>query len=142
MTKLTRFNQSFFDDFFGEPTSTGYFVRPLHGDAITDKFKVDIKETPTSYVFHAELPGVKKEDLQITIDADKVTIAAEVKQYDQNTEDDKVVRSERYYGSVSRSFQLPVQVDESSSQAKYADGILDLTLTKKVNVGSKRIQVQ
>ena len=141
MSQLARLNRDLFNDFFAEPSS-GYFVRPLHGDAFADKFKVDIKETDKAYVFHAELPGVKKEDLHITIDGDRVNIGAEVKQYDQQSKDENVIRSERYFGSVSRSFQLPVMVDESSSEAKYEDGILDLTLSKKVNAGSKRIQVK
>lgn len=141
MSQLARLNKNIFNDFFGEPSS-GYFIRPLHGDAVVDKFKVDIKETEQAYVFHAELPGVKKEDLHITIDGDRVTIGAEVKQFDQQSKEENVIRSERYYGSVSRSFQLPVAVDENSSEAKYQDGILDLTLTKKVNAGSKRIQVK
>ena len=82
MSALTSLNRNLFGDFFEPSSSLGYFIRPLHGEALTDAFKVDVKETPTAYVLHAELPGVKKEDLHITVDASKVTISGEVRQYD------------------------------------------------------------
>ncbi len=141
MSALTSLNRNLFGDFF-EPSSLGYFIRPLHGEALTDAFKVDVKETPTAYVLHAELPGVKKEDLHITVDASKVTISGEVRQYDEEKKDEKIVRSERYFGSVMRSFQLPQEVDENLSDAKFENGILELTLAKKTSTGTKTIQVK
>lgn len=141
MSQLTRFNNNLFNDFFGDKGSLGYFVSPLHGESLPSKFKVDIKDSDNSYIFQAELPGIRKEDLLVTVDGSTVTIAAEIKQHDEQTKDDKVVRSERYFGSVSRSFQLPVDVDQDTANASYENGVLQLTLPKKQNLPGKRIEI-
>ncbi len=141
MSQLTRFPRNLFGDLMADAPSLGYLVRPLHGEGLPSEFKVDIKENPQSYVVHAELPGVNKEDLQVTVDQGVLTIAAEVKQHDRQTEDDKVVRSERYFGSVSRSFRLPLEVEQSAAKASYENGILELTLPKKQAQGGRRIEV-
>ena len=90
----------------------------------------------------AEIPGVKKEDIHITVDGGTVSITAEVRQSDEQKQDEKLVRSERYYGSVSRSFQLPVDIDQAQTKASYENGVLTLSLPKKSNAGSQRIQVE
>jgi HSP20 family protein len=143
MSQLTRFNSNnLFNDFFGDKGSLGYFVSPLHGEGLTSNFKVDIKDADNAYVFNAELPGVNKEDLHVTVDGSIVTIAAEIKQHDEQTKDEKIVRSERYFGSVSRSFQLPADVDQDTAKASYENGVLQLTLPKKINVAGKRIEIK
>lgn len=141
MSQLTRFPRNLFGDLMADAPSLGYLIRPLHGEGLPSEFKVDIKENPQSYVVHAELPGVNKEDLQVTVDQGVLTIATEVKQHDRQTEDDKVVRSERYFGSVSRSFRLPLEVEQSAAKASYENGILELTLPKKQAQGGRRIEV-
>ena len=142
MSQLTRFNNNPFNDFFGDKGSLGYFVSPLHGEGLTSNFKVDIKDSENSYVFHAELPGVSKDDLYVTVDGSTVTIAAEMKQHDEQTKDEKIVRSELYFGSVSRSFQLPVDVDQDTANASFENGVLQLTLPKKQNMPGKRIEIK
>lgn len=142
MSQLARLNNALLNEFFGDRRAQGYFVSPLHGEGITSSFKVDIKDTDKAYVFHAEIPGVKKEDLNLTVDGSTVTIAAEIKQHDQKTEEGQVVRSERYFGAVSRSFQLPVDVDQEHAEATYENGVLALTLPKKITVAGKRISVR
>ena len=142
MSQLSRFNSSLFNDFFNDKGSLGYFVSPLHGESLSSNFKVDIKDADISYEFHAELPGVRKEDIHVTVDGSTVTLAAEIKQHDEQSIDDKFVRSERYFGSVSRSFRLPVEVDQSTANASYENGILKLTLPKKINVSGNRIEVK
>lgn len=141
MSQLTRFNNNLFNDFFGDKGSLGYFVSPLHGENLPNNFKVDIKDSDNAYVFLAELPGVNKENLHITVDGSTVTIAAEIKQHGEESKDEKIVRSERYFGSVSRSFQLPVDVNQDTANASYENGVLKLTLPKKLNVVGKRIEV-
>ena len=79
MSQLARFNNALLNDFFGDRRTQGYFVSPLHGEGVASSFKVDIKDTDKAYVFHAEIPGVKKEDLNLTVDGSTVTIAAEIK---------------------------------------------------------------
>jgi HSP20 family protein len=143
MSQLSKFSSnSLFNDFLGERGSLGYFVSPLHGESLTSNFKVDIKDSVNTYVFHAELPGVTKDDLHVTVEGSTVTIAAEIKQHDEKTKDGKVLRSERYFCSVSRSFQLPVDVDQNTANASYENGVLELTLPKKLNNMGKRIEIR
>ena len=109
---------SLFDQLFKD-ISPGYFIKPLHGDPLPAQIKVDVKEDGNAYKVHAEIPGVRKEDIHVEIDGAFVTLRADVKQEDSQSKDEQVLRSERYYGSVARSFQLPVEVDEKSAGAKY-----------------------
>ena len=104
--------------------------------------KVDVTEKPEAFVVHAEIPGVAKEGIQVTIEGNQVTIAAEVKRESEQKEGDRVLRSERYYGAVYRSFVLPVELDETASQAKYEGGVLELTLAKKAQVAGRKLTIQ
>ena len=131
---------SLFDDIFKE-ISPGYYVRPLHGDPLPAQIKVDVKESGDAYTVQAEVPGVSKDDIHVAIDGNIVTLRAEVKQQDTKTEGERVLRSERYYGEVSRSFQLPVDIDDAKASAKYDSGVLSLTLPKKRGGGNKRLKV-
>jgi HSP20 family protein len=134
---------SLFDDFFRD-VAPAFYVRPLHGDALPSpaQIKIDIKENGTSYTVQAEVPGVAKDDIQVSVDRSIVTVRAEVKQEDTQNKDDKLLRSERYFGSVSRAFQLPQDVDESQAKAKYDNGVLTLTLPKKkVGNGAQRLRI-
>ena len=115
-------------------------VREARDSAVP--IKVDVVEKGEAYVVHAEVPGVKKEDIQVTIEGNQVTIAAEVKRESEQKEGDRVLRSERYYGAVYRSFVLPVELDETASQAKYEGGVLELTLAKKAQVAGRKLTVQ
>ena len=132
----------FFDEFFRD-FPLGYSIKPLHGDPLLspDKIKIDVKNNEKSFTVHAEMPGLNKEDIPVTIDGNVVTIQAEVKQQDADTEDGKLVHSERYYGSIQRSFALPAAVSESRAKAKYDNGILTLNLPKEAANGSKKIAI-
>lgn len=130
-----------FDDFFKD-VAPGFYVKPLHGDALPAQIKVDVKETPAAYTVLAELPGVPKEDIQVTVEGNVVTLRAEVKQVDRQTEGEKLLRSERYYGAVSRSFQMPVDLDDGAAKAKFDNGVLQLTLPKKVAVAGQRLTIE
>jgi len=132
---------SLFDDFFKD-VAPGFYVKPLHGDPLPAQIRVDVKETPTAYTVDAELPGVAKEDIQVTIEDDVVTLRAEVKQLDEQRDGQRVLRSERYYGSVSRAFQLPQRVDKDASKARYDNGVLHLTLPKKAAITGQRLTIE
>ena len=134
---------SLFDDFFKD-IAPGFYVRPLHGDGVPtpSQIKVDVKETDGGYTVHAEVPGVPKEDIQVSIEGNVVSLRAEVRQHDQKTEGEKVLRSERYFGSVARSFQLPVDVDAAQAKAKYDNGVLTLTLPKKQGGSAQRLSIE
>ena len=130
-----------FDDFFKD-VAPGFYVKPLHGDPLPAQIKVDVKETPAAYTVEAEIPGVAREDIHVTIEGPVVTLRAEVKQMDTQTDGEKVLRSERFFGSVARSFQLPQDLDESSAKAKYDNGVLRLTLPKKAAVAGQRLNIE
>ncbi|SDZ90951.1 MULTISPECIES: Hsp20/alpha crystallin family protein [Acidovorax] len=134
---------SLFDDFFKD-VAPGFYVRPLHGDGVPSpaQIKVDVKETDGGYTVQAEVPGVPKEDIHVAIDGNVVSLRAEVRQHDQKTEGEKVLRSERYFGSVARSFQLPVDVDATQAKAKYDNGVLTLTLPKKQGGSAQRLNIE
>ena len=134
---------SLFDDFFKD-IAPGFYVRPLHGDSLPapSQIKVDVKETEGGSTVQAEVPGVPKEDIHVSVEGNVVSLRAEVRQLDQKTEGEKVLRSERYYGSVARSFQLPADIDAAQAKAKYDNGILTLTLPKKLNNSSQRLNIE
>jgi HSP20 family protein len=121
----------------------GFFVRPIAFEGQAQmQIKMDVKENDDTYTVHAEIPGVKKEDINVTIEGNQVSISAEMKKEKEEKKGDKVLRSERYYGKVARSFTLAHDVDEAKSQAKYADGVLELTLPKKAGNSTKKLKVQ
>ena len=107
------------------------------------KMRLDVTENDQGYTVKADIPGVKKEDINVRIDGNVVQIDAEAKT-EKETKDkgDKVLRSERCYGTISRTFSLASDVDESGVQAKYADGVLTLELPKKAAASARKITIQ
>ncbi|MBK8337557.1 MAG: Hsp20 family protein [Sterolibacteriaceae bacterium] len=123
----------------------GFFVRPVEFNsqgAETPSIKIDVKENAEGYAVHAELPGIRKDDIHVAIDGAVVSVSAERKQEKEVKEGERVLRTKRYFGKVSRSFQLGAEIDESRSSAKFNDGVLELTLPKKTAVAAKRIEIQ
>jgi HSP20 family protein len=106
------------------------------------QIKVDVSEDDQAYRIHAEIPGAKKEDIKISIDGDVVSISAETRRQSEQKEGERIVRSERYYGTASRAFSLGGEVDESKCNAKYQDGVLELVLPKKAGGRVRQIAVQ
>lgn len=133
--------RSFFDEFFNH-AAPALYVKPLHGDGLPAQIRVDVKETPEAYTLQAEVPGVSRDDIQVNVDGKLVTLRAEIKQQDSQTEGGKLLRSERYYGAVSRSFQLPVDVDNTAARARYENGVLQLTLPKKTASAAQRLTIE
>lgn len=125
-----------FDDLF-----RGFF-RPVRMDRELPQFKMDVKEDDKAYTVHADLPGVKKEDIHITIEGNTVSVSAETRSESEQKEGEKVLKRERSYGKVTRSFSLATEVDEATASAKYNDGVLELVLPKKIAATSKRLTVQ
>jgi len=140
MANITRFDpfSDVFDDMFRR------MWRPVRweGEAVAPEIKVDVEENDKSYLVKAEIPGVKKEDIDVQIDGNMVTISAESKREKKVEEKGKVIRSERYYGSMLRSFSLGNDVDQAEATAKYTDGILELTLPKKATSAAKKLAVK
>lgn len=145
MNNLTRFNPfkrltSFdpfwdMDDMFSKP-----MLRPFlrEGMAMEPQIKMHVKEVNGDYRVKAEIPGVTKDDIHVTIDGNQVSISAEVKQEKEEKEGERVLCSERSYGMASRTFSLADEVDQSKVQAKYNNGVLELTLPKKIGASSRK----
>lgn len=137
MANITRFDP--FEDFF-----KGFFVRPIEfgNQPEAPSIKIDVKDQGEAYQVHAELPGIRKEDIHVNIDGAIVSISAERRQDKEVREGERVLRTERYFGKVSRSFQLGQDIDENKSSAKFVDGVLELTLPKKAAASAKRLAIQ
>lgn len=101
---------------------------------------VDIKETPEAFNIEAELPGMSKDDVKVTVQDGVLSIQGERK-HEEETNDKKHHRIERVYGSFLRRFTLPENVDENSIRANFKEGILSLTLTKSEPAEPKAIEV-
>lgn len=138
MANITRVDP--FDDLF-----RGFFVRPVdfnNAPAQPTSIKMDVKEQGDNYLVHAELPGVKKDDIHVVIDGNQVSISAETKQEKDVKDGDRVLRSERYFGKISRSFQLAQDLDDGAASAKFNDGVLELTLPKRTATATRRLNIE
>ena len=143
MTTLTRFNpfselrDPFSDDFF-----KGFALRPVYrlmeGEP---QMRLDLSEDDKNFFVKAEIPGVNKDDIKVSVDGNQVSASAEVRKEKEEKQGARLIRSERYYGSVSRSFTLDENVDQSAAQAKYENGVLQLTLPKKHNGQSHVLKI-
>jgi HSP20 family protein len=126
------------------------FIAPVAQAAAMSRFsedstispRIDVSENDKAYAIKAEMPGVKKEDVKVSIDGPRVTIEAEVKREEQKPEGENVVMSERSVRKYVRSFLLPTDVDDSAADARLEDGILALTLPKKQAAAAKRLTIQ
>lgn len=103
---------------------------------------IDVHEDVQRYTVHTELPGMKKEDTHVHVEGGIVSISAERRQEKEVKEGEKVLRTERRFGEVSRSFQLGTDVDEAHATAKYVDGLLELTLPKKTTTQAMRLKIE
>jgi HSP20 family protein len=143
MANVARFDpfNDIVDDLF-----KGFFVRPVAyeggSEYAASRLKVDVTEKNGAYLVAADLPGVKKEDIQVAIDGAQVTLSAEVKREKEAAEGERVLHTERVYGKVSRSFTLPQELDETKAEAKFRDGVLELTLPKKAATARRAITIQ
>jgi HSP20 family protein len=116
------------------------FLRPVMRRGFTGP-AMDVNETENAYELAIELPGVKKEAIQVGVYENTVTIGAEAAEEKAGNEEERWLLRERSFGKFSRNITLPEPVDEASSQARYADGVLYLTLQKKRASQIKRLTV-
>ena len=140
MANITRFDpfSTNLDDFF-----KGTFLRPvkLELDTPDMQIKMNVTRTDGGYTVDAEMPGVKKEDVHVTVDGALVTISGEVKKEKEEKKGEQVLRSERYFGKVERSFTLPQDIDEARVEAKYSDGVLKLTLPMREKSKARSVSI-
>jgi HSP20 family protein len=134
---LSRFEQgSPFDDFF-----RGFGLRPQWSDLEAPDVRVDVSENEGAYRVKAEMPGVDKNDIDVSISGNQVAISAEVKRESKKKDDERDICTERYYGQVYRSFSLPDEVDSSKASAHYESGVLTLELPKKGNGSARKLTI-
>jgi HSP20 family protein len=142
MSNITRFDpfNELVDDLF-----KGYLVRPMGyepREAVAPRMKVDVAEKNGAYLVTAEIPGVKKEDIQVAVDGTQVTLTAQVKREREAAQDERVLHVERAFGKAVRSFTLPQELVEEKVEEKYRDGVLELTLPKKAAAARMQISIQ
>ena len=142
MANITRYSP--FDELF-QDFGKGFFVRPFDFPRFPAEselgIKIDVKEDDKAFIVKADIPGVKKEDIQVDVNGDQVSVRAETRREKEEKKGEKVVYSERAYGMASRSFTLPGDVDAKGAAADYKDGVLTLTLPKKADGSAKRISI-
>ncbi|WP_321850739.1 Hsp20/alpha crystallin family protein [Burkholderia diffusa] len=143
MSNMTRY-----DPFSIEPVSDLFqgLFRPLRGMALADEpdlasMKIDVTENDKAYTVNAELPGVAKDDIDVQVTGNTVSINAKIERNNEQKDGERVIRRERYSGAISRSFSLSGDIDDAGATATYQDGVLSLTLPKKAPVGQKKLTI-
>ena len=117
-------------------------LRPLTGgqqQALGD-IRLDVSEDANAYTVRADMPGVSKDDIKVSIDGNQVSIATEIKQETEDKSGNMLCR-ERFCGQQFRSFTLDTPVDEDKANAKYENGVLELTLPKKPGATKRQLQI-
>lgn len=116
------------------------FLKPWRQEnwPATPQIKIDVHEDDQGYTVKAEIPGVRKEDIDVRIEGNQIQIGAEVKQTQESREKARVLRTERYYGYVSRAFSLAHDIDRNAASARYQDGVLELKLPKAAPSATSR----
>jgi HSP20 family protein len=142
MSNLRLLDPTFGDNF--ESALRRFFPPTLFdNEAAQLKMRIDVTENEKAYTVKADIPGVRKEDITLQVDGNLVSIRAETRSEKETRGDgDRVLRSERQYGTIERSFTLGQDVDASAVQAKYADGVLSLELPKKATANASRIAIR
>jgi HSP20 family protein len=134
---LKELRDAFSEDFF-----KGFAMYPMYrlleGEP---QMRLELKEDAKNFFVKAEIPGVKKEDIKVAVEGHRVSLSVEVKKETEEKDGARILRSERYYGSVARSFTLDESVDASAASAKYENGVLNLVLPKKPNGSSHLISI-
>ncbi len=148
MANITRFDP--FDDIARfsplaniDDLFKGLRLRSWPGEVeVEPRIKVDVAEDDKAYTVKADIPGAKKEDIHVAIEGSRVSIETEVKREKEEKKGEKVVRSERYFGKQYRGFTLGQDIDSSKAEAKYQDGVLELTLPKTSNGSARELKIQ
>lgn len=122
----------------------GFFVQPVELDqALQQNIKIDVHEKADQYVINAEIPGVEKDHIDVSIEGGVISISAETKHSEEKKGDDnKVLHRERFYGKMQRILQLPHDIDEEKADARYENGVLVLTLPKKAPDVQKKLTIK
>ncbi len=140
---LSAFDE-FFNDFFaraGVPVTAPLAARANELPAAV-RARMDVIDKGDKYEVLVDLPGVKKEDINVTVEGARVAIAAESKGQREIKDGDRLLHTERFASSYARSFELPAEVTEDGAEAAFENGVLKLALPKRATVTSKRISIR
>lgn len=131
------------DQLFNSFLGTGSLFGRSVGEGLQDAWvpAVDVQETPKSFVFTAELPGLGKDDIEITLEENLLTLSG-ARELEEKAEDETFHRIERAYGKFSRSFSLPSQVDNSQVEASFTDGLLTIEVPKSEQAQPRKIEIK
>ena len=138
-------NIRLYDPFSIEPIGDMFqgMMRALRGNGDAGlAFKVDVTESDKDYTVVAEIPGAKKEDIQVSVERGTVMIAARVEKASEEKQGERVIRRERYSGSMQRAFTLDTPIDEAHVDASYENGVLRLTLPKTQATPQRKIEIR
>lgn len=145
MSQLTRREplgflfDEFFSDFFNR---SGWTVPARSVSLPAARARTDVIDKGDKYAVSVDLPGMRKEDIQVSIDGARISISAEDKSERQVKDGEKMLHTERYATSYARSFELPAEVTEDGADASFENGVLQLTLPKRAHVAAKRLTVR
>ena len=126
---------SMLDDFMAPAAEAGR-------EGVAYSPRLDLTENDKGYLIEADLPGVAKNDLKVSVDGQRITIEAEVRKETERKEGDTVLHTERVIRKYSRSFELPSEVDDANAVAKLENGVLSLVLPKKQAAQSRLLTIQ
>jgi len=135
-----RLVENMFEDMFAPFTQGGALSQWAPEGALSPR--LNVSENDKAFEVQAELPGVKKEDVKVAIENQRVTIEGETQRQSEQREGENILYSERSASRFMRSFMLPAEVDETSAEARMENGVLTLTLPKKQGSAATRIAVQ
>jgi len=131
-----------FRDFEGFTPSWPRLRKMFEGMPVEPTIKLDVTEDDKAFHVKADLPGVKKEDISVEVEGNQVSVTAEVKRETEEKKGEKVVHTERYYGKQFRSFTLGNDIDRDKVEAKFSEGVLELTLPKNSTTPASRIAIK
>ena len=135
-----RLVENMFADMFAPFTQGGALSQWAAEGAVSPR--INVSETDKAFEVQAELPGVKKEDVKVAIEHQRVTIEGETKHESERRQGENMLYTERSASKFMRSFILPVEVNEGSAEARMEKGVLTLTLPDKQASEATRISIQ
>jgi len=148
MAEITRFNPfrglARLDPFGREMEDMfkGFFLTPVPFNQLsTGQIPIDVTEDEKTYKVRAEIPGFTREEINVSVEGDQVSVSAETRKEKEEKKGDQVVLRECYAGKLYRAFTLPQAVDHTKTSSKYANGVLELVLPKKAAAATKKIPI-
>ncbi|MBN1688498.1 MAG: Hsp20/alpha crystallin family protein [Candidatus Omnitrophica bacterium] len=103
--------------------------------------QIDVEEDANNYVLRADIPGIKKEELDISVQGNRLTLRGERKHERETKKDKNYYHCERYYGNFERTFEFPEDINPSVIKANYKDGVLEIAVPKSEEKKPKQIKV-